>query len=284
MKNRELPVISGRGSQPVEADGAQLEYIEMPGAMSTFAMPNLPEVEEVAGLEQGKAILEELLVQLSNYAKAPADALEVGCMNEANRQLVDQVLGEGEVSIIYSGSPHVKIQESVLAGVWRVHYFDDEGRLIRDVIEVGDIPGWIRHQTFSSAACRLSFPQKRLSAEVSNSPPILAEIDHHCQQADEGGVPHVINLTLLPLTEQDLIVIQQTLGEGRVTILSRGYGNCRITSTNTRNVWWVQYFNSQDRIILNTIEITSVPVVACAALEDIEDSAERLGEILEIYR
>jgi len=72
--------------------------------------------------------------------------------------------------------------------------------------------------------------------------------------------------------------------EGRVTVLSRGYGNCRISSTATPGVWWVQYFNSQDRNILNTIEITDVPEVACAAQEDLEDSATRLAEILEIYR
>jgi hydrogenase-1 operon protein HyaF len=68
-----------------------------------------------------------------------------------------------------------------------------------------------------------------------------------------------------------------------VVMLSRGYGNCRITSTLTRNVWWVQYFNSQDTLILNTIEISHVPDVACAAQEDIDDSAQRLHEILEVY-
>ena len=67
-------------------------------------------------------------------------------------------------------------------------------------------------------------------------------------------------------------------------ILSRGYGNCRISSTATRNVWWVQFFNSQETLILNTIEICEVPEVACAAQEDIDESAERLDEILAVYR
>ncbi|MDX1812887.1 MAG: hydrogenase expression/formation C-terminal domain-containing protein, partial [Gammaproteobacteria bacterium] len=52
----------------------------------------------------------------------------------------------------------------------------------------------------------------------------------------------------------------------------------------TLNVWWVQYFNSQDTLILNTLEITKVPEVACAGDEDIADSAQRLNEILEVYR
>mgnify|MGYP000724044400 FL=1 len=61
-------------------------------------------------------------------------------------------------------------------------------------------------------------------------------------------------------------------------MLSRGYGNCRITSTRLRNTWWVQYFNSMDHLILNTIEVTSVPEVALAAPEDFADSVERLAE------
>ncbi|MFD2838738.1 hydrogenase expression/formation C-terminal domain-containing protein [Azotobacter vinelandii] len=43
----------------------------------------------------------------------------------------------------------------------------------------------------------------------------------------------------------------------------------------------MQYFNSSDRLILDTLEVTGIPQVACAAQEDIDDSAERLREIRE---
>ena len=49
-------------------------------------------------------------------------------------------------------------------------------------------------------------------------------------------------------------------------------------------MWWIKYFNSEDALILNTIEVTNMPEVVMAAPEDIEDSAHRLQEILEIYR
>ncbi|MGL1701369.1 hydrogenase expression/formation C-terminal domain-containing protein, partial [Vibrio parahaemolyticus] len=45
------------------------------------------------------------------------------------------------------------------------------------------------------------------------------------------------------------------LGRGSLIVLSRGYGNCRVTNTGTRNVWWARFYNSQDALILNTIEI-----------------------------
>jgi hydrogenase-1 operon protein HyaF len=68
-----------------------------------------------------------------------------------------------------------------------------------------------------------------------------------------------------------------------VAILSRGYGDCRITSTAVPHIWWVRYHNSMGTLILNTLEVTDVPQVACAAPEDLKDSASRLGELLEPY-
>jgi len=40
----------------------------------------------------------------------------------------------------------------------------------------------------------------------------------------------------------------------------------------------VQYFNSMDQLILNTLEVVQVPEAALAAREDYEDSIERLKE------
>ena len=119
---------------------------------------------------------------------------------------------------------------------------------------------------------------------VYNAPPLLAEISDHLPGYKAGDAPHVINLSLLPHTEEDILFLTDNLGIGPIVILSRGYGNCRISSTGTKNVWWVQYYNSQDTLILNTLEISHVPEVACASQEDIADSAKRLEEILAIYQ
>lgn len=93
----------------------------------------------------------------------------------------------------------------------------------------------------------------------------------------------MINLSLLPFSPEDHNYLNEKVGVGHVTLLSRGYGNCRITSTQVDGLWRVQYFNSTDQLILDTLEITDIPAVACAAPEDLEDSAERLKEILEVF-
>jgi hydrogenase-1 operon protein HyaF len=76
-------------------------------------------------------------------------------------------------------------------------------------------------------------------------------------------------------------LMEQQLAGGCVLILSRGYGNCRILSTRVPNCWRVVYYNSSDTILLNTVEVTDIPEVACAALEDLRDSGARLREVLD---
>ena len=91
----------------------------------------------------------------------------------------------------------------------------------------------------------------------------------------QGTGPEAFALVPAPA---DLAWLVEVLGVGPTVILSRGYGNCRITATALANTWWVQYFNSADTLILNTIEVTDLPDVAPAAADDFADSIERLAE------
>ena len=278
----------GPGSQPPEADGAEMDIMQLPQELHTYVPPPLPEPEEVVGREAALALLRSLREQLATHrADAPNLSWDLGELDDANRELIDQVLGEGEVSIVVredAGKGETRIQEAVMAGIWRGRQMDDQDELLSDRLEIGPVPAVVRKETFADMEVQLGVDEADLSPGVLNAPALIAEISERIEAQGDDSESHVINLTLLPQTEEDLGFLMKKLGEGRVTVLSRGYGNCRISSTATPGVWWVQYFNSQDRNILNTIEITDVPEVACAAQEDLEDSATRLAEILEIYR
>jgi hydrogenase-1 operon protein HyaF len=279
-----LPIV-GPGSQPEE--DAELDILQLPDEMTTFSMPELPEAEDVTGLRPALEQLGQLLGLLDAVAARPDIAqapLDLGGLDADNLALIDQLLGEGEVGMVCEGAVPARIQESVLAGVWRVRYLDDRGQTGRDTIEVAPVPALVTQHSFDGAREQVTLDAATIPEGVLNAPPLFAEINDKVVAWRSGARGHVINLTLLPQTEADLAFLADRLGQGTVTILSRGYGNCRISSTATRNVWWVQYFNSQDANILNTLEIGGVPAVAQAAPEDLADSAARLREILEIYR
>jgi hydrogenase-1 operon protein HyaF len=284
MHRPEFGVVTGPGSQPEEEDGMALDY-PMPSGMTTYSMPEIPEPDELAGVEEAIALLGRMQGELAGYRIGqPAVVLPLDGLDERNLDLINQIMGNGEVSMKYHGAVDARIQESVLAGVWRVQYLDADEQVQRDVIEIAGIPGLVREATFGDAAGEVAFSQADIPDTVYNAAPLLTEINDKLPEYRPDSVPHVINLSLLPHTSEDIDFLSAMLGSGPVVILSRGYGNCRITSTATRNVWWVQYFNSQETLILNTIEISAVPEVACAAQEDIDDSAQRLLEILGVYQ
>jgi hydrogenase-1 operon protein HyaF len=203
-------------------------------------------------------------------------------MNDDNLAYFNTLLGEGEVSaIINQKEQTINIQESIFTGFWRITIVDNENNLISDCIEVGDIPEAIvaLNQKKSN---KILFDSALLPESVINAPAILTELKDKRQEYEASKKTlDAINLTLLPHTEDDLTAINKILGFGDTVILSRGYGNCRITSTGISAIWWVKYFNSTDNEILSTIEITDIPIVACAAQEDIQDSTERLKEFTD---
>lgn len=286
MGLKDIPIMGiGPGSQPGEEDGAQLNCIDMPREMAGYQRPLLPEPEDIRHLTAAIQTAEWLEKTLDGYR--PGDepaAADISGLDEHSRELVNQILGEGEVSVQYTGAFRVRIQESVLAGVWRSFYLDEEDQPVRDIIEVCDIPMVARLTGKSDARGIPDLTEVQPAAEVMNALPILTEIADHLAHRRPGQKAHVINLTLLPLSPEDVDFLDQILGKGPLSMLSRGYGDCAVASTAIPDVWWIRYFNSTGKLILNTLEVVEVPLVACAAPEDIQASAERLKDILEPYR
>jgi hydrogenase-1 operon protein HyaF len=274
--------LAGPGSQPDDEDG-ELAFMELPKGMATFSMPQIPEPDVAADHAPALEKLDEALAAL-RAAPAPGASITIDLLDldAGNRAFVDQMLGEGEVSIV--AGAHVQAQESVLAGVWRIHVVGNDGALIADAIEVGEFPLSVLAAAEDGGAPSLRAIETVAEDDLMNAPAIAAELVDKLAAFAPGTPTHAINLSLLPVSDGDLAYLDARLGQGAVTILSRGYGNCRISSTGVRNAWWVRYFNSREILILNTIEVCRVPDVACAAREDLEDSADRLAEILGVYR
>jgi hydrogenase-1 operon protein HyaF len=210
----------------------------------------------------------------------PTRLFQLDNLNDLERRLVADVFGEGEVAgvVALPGGSVAQIQESVLAGIWRVRLETDAAH---EYVEVGAIPEIVKRaaEDLTSADIEIGEPPEG----AMNVLPVLAEIRDRAHAWRPGTRSQIINFTLLPMSPVDMTFLQESVGNGPIQLTSRGYGTCRVLATGVRNVWSVQFFNAMDTIILDTLEVGGVPAVARAADEDFEDSAERLQEIIEAY-
>jgi hydrogenase-1 operon protein HyaF len=273
--------VVGPGSQPSKL-GEEPSYIDMPSDMDRYDPPLMPGAEEVRHLTGAKEVMMWLRTALAECSTTQQRQLaDLTQIDDDSRKLVNQILGEGEVSVNYDGTPRAKVQESVLAGIWRTFYFDEDDKIAIDLLEVADVPHLVSAKPEYAKPIDTTEPLSSL--EVPNAMPLLIELEDRRLQYELSGNAHSINLTLLPLSQLELEFIDGRLGRGPVDLLSRAYGKCEVISTFSANIWWVRYYNSMGTLILNTLEITDVPLVVVAASEDIQDSANRLKELLLPY-
>ncbi|MFG1362441.1 hydrogenase expression/formation protein [Xanthobacter versatilis] len=274
------PVGFGPGSQS-GSDEEGLAYLPLPSGMRIFEA-HLPEVADPDRLAPALSVLEQVIAALRSWEPGTSHVIPLTHLDRDNIALVDEAMGEGEVAIKVTAlgdARAMEIQEATFAGVWRLR-----GAAGTDRIEVAAFPRGALVRAFGTGAAIDLEGLDTPAPGIFNAPALLVEIDHRARSRQPGDLPHVINLSLLPHTPEDLAMLDARLGQGATTVLSRGYGNCRIDACATRNVWRVRFFNSQDMLILDTIEVTEVPEVACAAREDIADSAERLADVLAAIR
>ncbi|KJS41488.1 MAG: hypothetical protein VR70_04930 [Rhodospirillaceae bacterium BRH_c57] len=252
-----------------------LDVPTMPRGVASWHAPRVATGTDtdVALLTGAKAALAALLDAARAYAEGgPAAIIDISDLDAANLEVIDQVLGQGEVQSVVG---ETRVQEAVMPGLWRLQNGHSQA------LEVGDIPGAVRTAATALPAT-LDIPSD-LPEGAMNVAPVLVEIADAMTLVQPGTKEREINLTLLPMTPVDLNVLAETLGTGGLTILSRGYGNCRITGCAARNVWRVSYFNSDDTMILDVVEVGDVPAAALAAREDVAEAADRLEQVIDAY-
>ena len=280
-KDFPIPVVAfGSGSQPAEEG---FDYVPMPGA-EPLRTPLPPADSAGEDLAAAADFVERLVEAMRGHrpgnGSAPPRFSLKGLAPGALRTL-NESLGQGEVSAKVEageGAPGWRVQETAFAGVWRVLREDARGHRIEDLLEAGDMAAVVKQAAARAAGARLD--PNRLPTAVMNARPIVEELRHHADAYRAGRAAHVVNLTLLPFAPADHAGLDALLGEGPVAILSRGFGNCRIHSTQVRNVWRVRFYNTMSTLILDTLEVVDIPEAARAAPEDYDDSLERLGELL----
>lgn len=257
----------GPGSQPVDE---VLVTLDVPNDVHAFRPPQteLDAPPEVTG--PALDFLKQLLTALRETPFSPMQVVRFSLLDypPAVRAEINELLGEGEVSVLSAGE--LRAQETAFTGIWRIR-----GEGVDDV-EASAFPLALR--AVALAREMTAVPAAVPPPELMNAPALYHEIRSLSGVWRVGRPARVINLSLLPATPDDLAWLDEQLGRISFSVLSRGFGNCRITATALPYVWWVQYFNNMEKLILNSIEIVDVPAVALAAQEDYDETIVRLDE------
>jgi hydrogenase-1 operon protein HyaF len=232
-----------------------------------------------------RAVVEQVLAELRQRVTAPdlpPARVDLGALDENDKAVVADILGEGDVwAKAGLGETFCRIVESVLAGVWRLESSKADGTRV-EWIEVGSVPQPVLQTAAELTRARVEIPAQ-MPPGAMNAPALLHELQERSATYQPGAENHVINFTLLPLTEVDAQVLTTVLGQAPLVIRSGGYGSSRVFATGLRHVWAVQYVNGMGNVVLDTLEVGGVPVAVLAAREDFEDSSERLAEMLEAF-
>jgi len=113
-------------------------------------------------------------------------------------------------------------------------------------------------------------------SQGGNGRALLHEIVNLLLHLLDEDEPSHIDLRVMPLNQEDMDILMQTLGEGEVYAELANYGVTRIRQTGIPGVWWVVHLDEEEQVIAEFIEINYCPEAMITPVEDIRDGREAL--------
>jgi hydrogenase-1 operon protein HyaF len=110
---------------------------------------------------------------------------------------------------------------------------------------------------------------------------ILSELVRLLEALAAGASSASIDLRSLPMSPQDRVQLQHLLGEGEVQATLKAQGVSRIRETQVSGVWWVEHFGPDDALVAESLEVTLVPAILQAAVDEIAAAAGDLRTRIE---
>lgn len=114
------------------------------------------------------------------------------------------------------------------------------------------------------------------SSQGGNGRAVLHEIVNLLQQLLNEDEPSHIDLRALPLSQTDIELLVEVLGEGDGYAELFDYGITRIRQTGIPGVWWVVHMDDEEQVISELIEINYTPEALIATVEDVKEGREAL--------
>lgn len=105
---------------------------------------------------------------------------------------------------------------------------------------------------------------------------ILPEIATSLGELASSRTESQIDLRSLPMTDADRDELAELLGRGEVSMIVSVAGESEVWETQYAGVWWVRHKSADGSILVDFIEIASIPKIAVCHPDDIKHSHTQL--------
>lgn len=109
---------------------------------------------------------------------------------------------------------------------------------------------------------------------------ILHEIRHALTLLIEKDEQTTIDLRAIPMAPGEEARIEESLGQGEISITLDAMGPSKIIETSISGVWLITHYNLEDEVLGKFIEITKVPSLLATQEGDLTDGLSKLNEQL----
>jgi len=108
-----------------------------------------------------------------------------------------------------------------------------------------------------------------------HAPVVLREIADRLRRLIDTGESAAIDLLAMPLNAADLDWLRECLGQGEVRITLDADGPSTLNETRYPGVWWVLHHNPSGGVMSAFIEVTPVPELVKAHMDDVRSGLDR---------
>ncbi len=110
------------------------------------------------------------------------------------------------------------------------------------------------------------------TAQAENARALLRELESALQRLLETGETTRIDLGTLPLTPADYELLEKVLGQGEVIASVDSLGVSEISDTSIPGIWRIEYYNDEEVLVAEFIEVTRCPELLQTPAEELKDS------------
>jgi hydrogenase-1 operon protein HyaF len=113
---------------------------------------------------------------------------------------------------------------------------------------------------------------------------LIMEVHGLLRRLIEHGESGSIDLFGLPLSASCLAALDQRLGQGEVRVRLDAAGRSEIHETRFPGVWWTSHSDEAGRVVAMLIEVTTIPDIVRADIEDMRLAYRRLPDSTSVAR